>query len=182
MHFDYVRIFAGTNNNIMKLYIKDNIISRCLILNTESATIINPSEEQIYAEGWIDYIAPTTERTIEEARVMKLAEIESFDLSSAVNSFEFNGNDMWIDKATRVGLMNAISCYEVLGKDIIGIDNISVTLPLVKAKAMLASLEAYALECYNVTLEHKNMVKTITDIEHVDKFDVTIGYPTKLVF
>lgn len=121
-------------------------------------------------------------RTIEEAKADKVAEIDAYDTSSAVNSFTFNGQELWVDKATRVGLMNAIECYSILDKEEItfGIGNMSITLPLAQAKGLLASLEAYALECYNITLAHKNAVMALDSIAEIDAYDVTVGYPAKL--
>lgn len=35
--------------------------------------------------------------------------IEHYDSSLSVNSFLFNGNPLWLDKATRVGLVNLVN-------------------------------------------------------------------------
>jgi hypothetical protein len=35
--------------------------------------------------------------------------ISYYDSSSSVNSFIFNGNNLWLDKATRVGLVNLVN-------------------------------------------------------------------------
>lgn len=124
------------------------------------------------------------ERTIEMAKAEKIAEIDSYDTSDAVNSFTFDGQTMWIDKATRVGLVNAIECTMTMGEENItfGIQNVSVTLPCATAIKMMAALEVYALQCYNVTLAHKNAVNALTFVDDVDAYDYTTGYPDKLEF
>lgn len=44
---------------------------------------------------------------LEEAKTEKIAEIAAYDTSSSVNGFILNGILVWLDKATRVGLMNS---------------------------------------------------------------------------
>lgn len=122
--------------------------------------------------------------TLEELKSKKIFEIEMYDMSDNVNGFTYNGQTMWIDKATRVGLVNAVDSAILLGKEEItfGISGISVTLPCTTAKAMLAQLELYALDCYNTTLAHKNAIEEFTSIEDVESFDITADYPDKLKF
>lgn len=117
-------------------------------------------------------------------KATKIAKIEAYDTSEAVNGFFFNGQPMWIDKATRVGLVNATDSAILLGKENItfGISGVSVTLPCAAAKAMLAQLEMYALDCYNVTLKHKTDVADFGTITEVETYDITAGYPPKLEF
>lgn len=121
---------------------------------------------------------------LKDAKLAKLAEIERYDSSGAVNSFFFRGKTMWIDKATRVGLVNAVDMAMLLGKPEItfGIGGISVTLGCDEAKGMLATLEMYALECYNVTLRHRQRVEALTSIEDVERYNYVAGYPDKLEF
>ena len=44
-----------------------------------------------------------------------LAYIEKYDASSSVNSFILNGMEVWLDKATRVGLINSINVTQRAG-------------------------------------------------------------------
>lgn len=170
-----------------------------LLLNGK--IIINPTEAQYNEAGWYrvenvnevgtDHIEDNVlkhytgvERTIEIAKQEKIAEIDAYDTSEAVNGFTYQGQTMWIDKATRVGLVNAIECTMTMGDENItfGIQNVSVTLPCATAMKMMAALEVYALKCYNVTLAHKNAVAELGTIEEVDAFDVKVDYPDKLTF
>lgn len=54
------------------------------------------------------------EYDIEEVRKMKISEIQIFDKSTDVNSFKIEGESMWLDKSTRVGLFNSISIEKML--------------------------------------------------------------------
>ena len=49
------------------------------------------------------------EYDIEEVRKMKISEIQVFDKSTNVNSFDLLGKSMWLDISTRGGLLNSIS-------------------------------------------------------------------------
>lgn len=124
------------------------------------------------------------EATLEEAKEDKIAEINIYDKSTSVNEFTLYGTPMWLDKSTRVGLVNAVNSAKVLGQETVtlGLGGHTYTLPCDTALAMLASLEMYALACYNVTLSHKNAVKALETIEAVEAYDYKAGYPEKLVF
>ena len=50
------------------------------------------------------------------AKAQMEAEIDRYDSSSAVNSFLLNGMEVWLDKATRVGLMNSTTIAKAMGK------------------------------------------------------------------
>ena len=47
---------------------------------------------------------------------------------------------------------------------------------------MLSSLELYALNCYNVTAQHKSSVEAMETVEELESYDYTEVYPEKLVF
>lgn len=129
-----------------------------------------------------DIAEPTID--LYSVKAQKIADIDAYDTSDAVNGFAYQGQTMWIDKATRVGLVNAVDSAMLLGKETItfGISGVSVTLPCAVAKAMLAQLELYALECYNVTLAHKNAVAELSNVAEIEAYDITAGYPSKLEF
>lgn len=54
--------------------------------------------------------------TVEEAKEILIAEITAYDTSSAVNGFVLNGALVWLDKATRVGLMNSTNIAKAAGQ------------------------------------------------------------------
>ena len=112
----------------------------------------------------------------------KQKEIDDYDSSSAVNSFTYDGNDYWLDKATRVGLMNSTTILKEAGETntSLWLGNLHIVLPVDDVIDKLSQLEVYALSCYNVTASHKNAVQALTTIEEVNEYDITQGYPTKL--
>lgn len=125
---------------------------------------------------------PLTE--LEKAKKDKIKEIVNYDTSVEVNSFFLNGLQVWLDKDTRVGLMNSLTIEKDTGKkeSTLWFNDICITINCNAAIQMLRSLELYALSCYNVTAQHKVAVQNLTTLESVITYDYTTGYPNKLNF
>lgn len=111
-----------------------------------------------------------------------LAYIEKYDASSSVNSFLLNGMEVWLDKATRVGLMNSTTIAKSMGqqKTTLWLGSYQLEVDCDKAIQLLSALEMYALECFNVTAAHKKAVSELDNIEGVLTYDYKSGYPEKL--
>ena len=80
--------------------------------------------------------------------------------------------------------MNSLTIEKNAGKEesTLWFNNICVTINCDAAIQMLSALELYALNCYNVTAQHKKTVEELTNVEDVINYDYTVGYPTKLNF
>ena len=120
---------------------------------------------------------------LKQAKVDKIAEIAAYDTSSSVNGFVLNGAVVWLDKATRVGLMNSTTIERDLGQETtelwLGEHNLIIKCDL--AIQLLQQLEVYALKCFNVTATHKKEVNNLSTIEEINSYDITKDYPDKLV-
>ena len=116
------------------------------------------------------------------AKKSMLAEITAYDSSSSVNSFLLNGMEVWLDKATRVGLMNSTTIAKSMGqqKTTLWIGSYQLEVECDKAIQLLSALEMYALECFNVTAAHKKAVSELDNIDGVLTYDYKSGYPDKL--
>lgn len=116
------------------------------------------------------------------AQKMVLAEIEKHDTSSAVNGFILNGQRVWLDKATRVGLMNSTSIAKAMGQPTttLWLGDAKLVVECDKAIQLLSALEMYALECFNVTAAHKKAVAEMSTVESVLGYDYKAGYPKVL--
>ena len=119
---------------------------------------------------------------LQTAKQLKIAEIDAYDKSSAVNGFALNGAVVWLDKATRVGLMNSTSITKAMGQPTttLWLGESKMEVPCDTAIQLLSALEMYALECFNVTAAHKVAVSELNSIEEVEKYDITAGYPAQL--
>lgn len=116
------------------------------------------------------------------AQKMVLTEIEKHDSSTAVNGFILNGQRVWLDKATRVGLMNSTTIAKAMGKSTttLWLGDVKLVVECDKAIQLLSALEMYALECFNVTAAHKKAVAEMSTVESVLEYDYTAGYPKML--
>lgn len=116
------------------------------------------------------------------AQKMVLAEIEKHDTSSAVNGFILNGQRVWLNKDTRVGLMNSTQIAKAMGKTTttLWFGGMQIEVNCDKAIQLLSALEMYALECFNVTAAHKKAVAELNTVEEVLGYDYTKGYPEQL--
>lgn len=152
-------------------------------VNGEQKTfqVINPTEEMILADGWVEYVAP--EPTVEDYRRDKIREITRYDSSSDVNCFYINGQEMWLDKATRVGLKLRFDAEIASGQTntILWYEGVPFNLELTNAVQMLNAIELYASACYDNTQMHIANVK-VMELEALNSYDYRTGYPEKLRF
>lgn len=121
--------------------------------------------------------------TLDSAKQAKLDELTVFDKSSAVDEFFYNGEPMWMPLDKREGARGAIQSRETLGQSEMTytLDNgMHLTLPLETWKYLLALVECYAQDCYNVTASHADNIKRLETIEEVMGYDYTTGYPDKI--
>ena len=115
-------------------------------------------------------------------RKAMLAYIEKYDASSSVNSFMLNGIEVWLDKATRVGLMNSTTIAKSMGqeKTTLWLGSYQLEVDCDKAIQLLSALEMYALECFNVTAMHKKTVNELDNINAILTYNYKSDYPDKL--
>ena len=113
------------------------------------------------------------------AQKMVLEQIDKYDTSPSVNGFMLNGQRVWLNKDTRVGLMNSTSIAKAMGKKTttLWFGGMQIEVNCDKAIGLLSALEMYALECFNVTAAHKKAVAEMSTVEEVLAYDYTAGYP-----
>ena len=122
------------------------------------------------------------EKALVLAKKAKIAEIAAYDTSDKVNGFMLNGLLVWLDKATRVGLMNSTTITKAAGQQTttLWLGGAKLVVGCDKAIQLLSALEMYALECFNVTAIHKAAVGELKTIEDVEAYDYKAGYPKML--
>lgn len=140
-------------------------------------------EKQQYAYDvcWLENVGIEAD-VLNSAKASVLADIEAYDTSSAVNGFVLNGQKVWLDKATRVGLMNSTTIAKAMGQatTTLWLGDVKLVVECDKAIQLLSALEMYALECFNVTAAHKKAVAEMGSVEEVLGYDYTAGYPEML--
>lgn len=140
-------------------------------------------EKELYAYDvcWLENVG-SEEEVLGKAKEAVVVEITAYDSSSAVNGFILNGQRVWLDKATRVGLMNSTSIAKGMGQPTttLWLGDVKLVVECDKAIQLLSALEMYALECFNVTAAHKKAVAEMSTVESVLGYDYTAGYPEML--
>ena len=148
----------------------------------ECSMAVSSFDEEEVQKAFVEFSSKMDALKLEQAKVNKIAEISAYDTSSSVNGFILNGLLVWLDKATRVGLMNSTTIAKAAGQQTttLWLGGIKLVVDCDKAIQLLSALEMYALECFNVTAAHKKAVIELTDIEDVLAYDYKTGYPEKL--
>lgn len=143
---------------------------------TESDIVIG--EEPVPEEEPVQ-IPETEPTTLEGWKEAKIKEIDEYDNGPMVNCFYLNNQPMWLDRETRASVKNTIESMSIVGRNTLSIwyGETQITLDLNTARQLLATLEVYATDCYNVTVQHKISVNSLTEIEDVQNFNITAGYP-----
>ena len=139
-------------------------------------------DETKVRDAFVQFSAKLDALKLEEAKAEKIAEITAYDTSDKVNGFILNGMLVWLDKATRVGLMNSTNIAKAAGQQTttLWLGGAKLVVGCDKAIQLLSALEMYALECFNVTAIHKAAVGELKTIEDVKVYDYKTGYPKML--
>ena len=142
---------------------------------------VSPSEELILQAGYHKVEEPQA-GPLELARGNKLMAIEDYDQSDNVNQFYLGGVPMWLDAPTRQQLRISIEAYQATGAETVTkwFGGQQFTFPTSAWLQMLNALEVYAAEALNVTEAHKAAVMAMDNVEDIEAFDITQGYPEKL--
>lgn len=170
----------------MKQYIKDDKIKtrNQIVIRKDGRQYINPTEEMILADGWFEYVRPVYEPTIEDYRNRKKDDILRYDTSSEINVFYVSDIAVWLDKATRAGLLLRFQAEQAQGIEdtTLWYQGMQFPLKVEQAIQMLYAIELYASACYDNTQRHLAEIAKLTDKDEVMAYDYTTGYPKKLEF
>ena len=176
----------------MKLYkkIDNNGISHIMpynkiIIIKDDMQIFNPTEEMLFEDGWVEYVLLESHISDEEVLAMEkehlINDVLYYDSSDEVNIFYVNNTPIWLDKATRAGLMLRFQAEKALGKNETSLwygDN-EFKMSLDNAVMMLYMIEVYASACYDNTQRHIHNINLITSLDDVKKYNYKLGYPEK---
>lgn len=130
-------------------------------------------------------LLPSKIKNLEEYVLRRIKDIiidkiTKYDVSENVNLFYLQGNPMWLNDIKRTSLIKSTNIRKsqgaittVLWDD----DNNKYDIPVDMALNMLNILEMYALDCYNMTAQHKKNISEMDSIEDVLNYDYMAGYP-----
>lgn len=139
----------------------------------------NIDEINIQCKAWKEQQEKEALAMLKES---KLDEIEAYDKSASVNSFLLNGESHWLDFNLRDRVFQGNERLKLMGRTntTLWLDGMCIELPIEQAQMLIANIEAYAKDCYNVTERHKAKVKALKAYDEVMAYDITAGYPEKI--
>ena len=144
-----------------------------------------PSVEQLEQWGFVEWVepTPTTEELLARAKADKIAELEAYNKSEAVDSFTINGKVIWLDHDLRQQLRISLDAMQQAGRETVTkwFDGLEYTYPIDVWYYMLGLVEVYASDALNVTESHKAAIHALESVEDVEAYQFT-GYPEKLSF
>jgi hypothetical protein len=151
------------------------------ILSSEEGGTTETLTQYVYDGAWIPDCT-SEQGVLAAAKAYLTSKVTAYDASSSVNGFKLNGMTVWLDKDTRVGLMNSTTIAKNMGNatTTLWLGGMKLEIDCDKAIALLSALEMYALECFNVTAQHKAEVEALTSLDEVAAYDYKAGYPDKL--
>jgi len=145
-----------------------------------------PSAELLEQWGFEEYIepTPTPEELLESSKASKIADLEAYDLSDAVDSFTINGMTMWLTVDERQQIATQIAANEAAGRTEMTrwFNGHPFCFPLTLWQQMLTALEVYAGDAINVTESHRAAINALESVAAVEAYQFQSGYPTKLTF
>lgn len=153
-----------------------------IVIRKDGKQYINPTEEMILEDGW--QIVTEYNPTLNDYRDMMKDKVTDYDSSSEINVFYVSGIAIWLDKATRAGLLLRFQAEEAQGIEdtTLWYNGMQFPLKVEQAIQMLYAIELYASACYDNTQMHLAEIAKLTDKDEVMAYDYTTGYPKKLEF
>lgn len=132
----------------------------------------------------LDGIEPTEEELLAIAKSRKQNDITEYDNSANVNSFIIGGEPMWLNFDQRSRLKASLEAIEAAGGDEMTktFAGKEYTFTTSQWRSMINAVENYAGVCNNVTEQHRESVNTLDNIDDVEAYDYTVGYPQKINF
>ena len=131
---------------------------------------------------------PTDEQVLVAIKQDRLAALEAYDASDAVNGFiirtEQGDVEDWLDTKKRGNAQRAIDAAKKTGVETLDyvIAGIPISLSVEDADMKLAQIEMYAVQCTAVTERHKAAIGALLTVQDVENYDFTAGYPPRLSF
>lgn len=150
----------------------------------ECSVSVSEYDEQEVRREYEAWKQKWAEKALIIVKRAKIAEITGYDISTSINSFLLNDKQRWLDVNLRRSLSYSTNILKENGEKTIDIwfDTECETMNIDNALYMLKELEVYAKQTNSVTHQHKAKVMALTSIKDVETYDITKGYPEKLVF
>lgn len=117
--------------------------------------------------------------SVETAKRNKLAELEVWDTSSAVQTFECGGTQMWADRAVRDTIRASVEACVSLGDKECSftIGEHLLTMPCADALTMLQRLQRYGMQCNAAKARARAEILAMRRVSVIKGYDCAQYYP-----
>ena len=181
-NYSHIQMLPG---GIYRVMIKttEEVDENGMIMVATAKYTHRPTAEEI-SEDYQWHTETLDKMMLEQAKLTKTREITEYNSSENVDGFYLNGVKHWLTLDERKAAELSTKAHITLGHETTEqcMGGVFYTIPCESLIYMLAELEIYALECLNHAKRQEAEVMTLTDIEAVEKYDVTKGYPEMLRF
>ena len=177
---DVLRISGNSSKTVWRVYFdKEEVESEQTRSEGEEPEITIQYRAKFIEVTLASNVTPVP---IDILRAEVIKEINTYDVSPSVNGFKLNDALVWLDKDTRVGLMNSTTIQKAAGLEetVLWLGETPLRINCDLAIQLLSALELYALECFNKTAEHRKNVLALETIDEILAYDYTQGYPEML--
>ena len=184
---NFIQVIVNDFNEITKIgdkyivhilpeYNEDGSVSCIETTTKEYPNIASITEE------YNSFLQKQSKRILNRCKNIKLKELDKFDKSNDVNSFIINGKTAWIDRETRTSINYSTSIIKNSGQETtdLWLDETCYVINCDLLLQLLSQLEMYAKRCYSITAQHRANILNIDNLEELNNYDFTTGYPDKL--
>lgn len=184
---NFVQVVISDYNEITKLgnkyivhilpeYNEDGSVS-CVETTTEEYPDIASITEE-----YNSFLQEQSKRILDRHKNIKLKELDEFDKSESVNSFMLNGESAWVKREERTSINYSTSIIKESSQKStdLWLGKKCFTLDCDLLLQLLSQIELYAKKCYSVTSQHRANILNIDNLEELNNYDFTTGYPDKL--
>lgn len=128
----------------------------------------------------------TPEELLERSRQEKIYKV--YEQDKLTEEFSVNGLPMWLEKNTRTSLIaNTLPAEKAKGKIstilwYAGQPPVAIPVPIIWLEEKLTELELYAKSTYDTTQSHLAVIYSLSTVDEIEAYDITVKYPDKLEF
>lgn len=103
---------------------------------------------------------------------------KEYDNSHEINCFKINNKIVWLDKTTRISILDYLNREKSnIETTTIWFNNFYIEIEVNKAITLLKSVDRYAKQCFDNTHKHYIEINQLETIEDCLQYDITAGYP-----
>lgn len=167
----------------MKQYIKEGKIKRRnqIIVHKNGKQIINPREEIILEDGWVEYVIPKIDEVVSEKNHKRFEIDRAYD---DCKGFYMNDTYCTFDAETLNKMLFRVMSESAMkiNKTTLWFNGNTYPMKTKDALELLYQLQIYYGNCFDISETHKQNVNNLETMEDIKNYNCDDKYPEKLKF